>query len=250
MGESLQISKPRYILAADLDGTLIGDRQALEEFNSFMKKRRKEFLLVYVTGRKLSSVQELMKEEELLNPDVLIVDVGTEIYLAHDYLLELNWDKRVSVFWNSESLKARFASIKGLYSQGIYPRYRLAYFTDKDMFKKIVTQMKNLVEKERLPVEIIPSMGHIIDVIPIQAGKGKALKYIQEMYAVPKEYIFACGDSENDISMLTAGFKGIVVGNCQLDLKEVLAQTSETIYFSKAFYARGVLEGIKKYGIA
>ena len=87
-----------------------------------------------------------------------------------------------------------------------------------------------------------------IDLIPACAGKGRALCYVQERCQISKEQTFVCGDSGKDLSMFIKGFKGIVVGNARPELKNALKFKTREVYFSKSYYASGILEGLKKYG--
>ncbi|NPV73955.1 MAG: HAD-IIB family hydrolase [Pelotomaculum sp.] len=249
MERKVRPKKPRNILATDLDGTLVGNRMALAEFNRYMLKNISNFLLVYVTGRTFSSAWRLILEENLLFPDVLITDVGTEIYLSPRFKHDPIWEKKMSSSWDAGKIRAVIDNVGGLHSQEIYPRFRLAYCTDKAAFKDIALKLSLAVEMAKLPVKVVPSMGHIIDIIPKDAGKGPALCYVREMYSIKKEHTFVCGDSGNDLSMFLRGFKGIVVGNARPELKQAIKLKSREVYFSKSFYASGILEGLKKYGM-
>lgn len=241
---------PKCILATDLDGTLVGNRLALARFNHFMIKNINRFLLIYITGRTFSSAWQLILEENLLFPDVMITDVGTEIFLAPRFSRERVWEEKLSATWDEAKIRAAIENVAGLKSQDIHPRFRLAYYTEKNAFDNVVLKLRLAVEKVKLPVKIVPSMGHIIDIVPASAGKGRSLSHIQELYAIKKENTFVCGDSGNDVSMFSEGFKGIVVGNALPELKDVLKLKSEEVYFSRAYYASGILEGLKNYGMA
>lgn len=74
---------PPKVLATDLDGTLIpldGDPQNQSDLQNLTALRiRAGFLLVYVTGRHLSSVRTMMELHCLPRPDWIICDVGTTI---------------------------------------------------------------------------------------------------------------------------------------------------------------------------
>ena len=70
----------KYLLATDLDGTFVGDQEALEKLLRFFDDSPDEVALVYVTGRHLSSARSLIAKEGLPTPDMLITDVGTSIY--------------------------------------------------------------------------------------------------------------------------------------------------------------------------
>ncbi len=101
----------------------------------------------------------------------------------------------------------------------------------------------------QLPVKIVPSMGHIIDIVPGGAGKGPALRYIQELHSIRKENTVVCGDSGNDLSMFIEGYKGIIVGNAQQELKNALKSRLQEVYLARSHHASGILEGLNKYGL-
>ncbi len=56
--------------------------------------------------------------------------------------------------------------------------------------------------------------------MPKQAGKLEALEYVRKRYGFPVETTVACGDSGNDILMLSGKNPAVVVGNAQPDLLE------------------------------
>ena len=68
------------ILATDLDGTFLGgnasERAALYDW---IGQRRNEIVLIYVTGRSLTTMRDVL-DELPLQPDHIISDVGTAVY--------------------------------------------------------------------------------------------------------------------------------------------------------------------------
>ena len=68
------------ILATDLDGTFLGgnasERAALYDW---IGQRRSEIVLIYVTGRSLTTMRDVL-DELPLQPDHIISDVGTAVY--------------------------------------------------------------------------------------------------------------------------------------------------------------------------
>ncbi|NPV29752.1 MAG: HAD-IIB family hydrolase [Firmicutes bacterium] len=241
--------KPKYILATDLDGTLVGSRSALSEFNRLMLKHKNDILLVYITGRTLISAWQLIVQENLLYPHVLITDVGTEIYTPPWFRPDLVWESLMASNWDEKEIRSVIERIEGLQKQEVHARFRLAYYTDRTTFKETVARLFESVRQTKLPVTIVPSMGYIIDAIPSCAGKGAALQYVQKLYCIKREHTLVCGDSGNDLSMFLKGYKGIVVGNAQPELKESIKNIPDEIYLSRSHYAEGILEGLKSYGV-
>ena len=79
------MSITRYLLASDLDGTLIPlerDAQRLREVAELVNavEASDALSLAYVTGRHLSLAQEGIEEIGLPAPDWFVCDVGTSVY--------------------------------------------------------------------------------------------------------------------------------------------------------------------------
>ena len=72
-----------WTVASDVDGTLTGDRVALDRLATRLQELRKagELFLVISTGRRLEQVISGIVEEGLPEPDAVLCQVGTEIYM-------------------------------------------------------------------------------------------------------------------------------------------------------------------------
>src|SRR5688572_12212246 len=68
------------LLVCDLDGTLLGDDCALDDFAAWYGQARGHFRLAYSSGRFVESVRDSIDSSSLPEPDAVIGGVGTEIY--------------------------------------------------------------------------------------------------------------------------------------------------------------------------
>ena len=59
-----------------------------------------------------------------------------------------------------------------------------------------------------------------LEILPAEAEKGKALRFIESYLPVPHSHTFAAGDAPNDISMLKAAQTGIAMQNASSEVKE------------------------------
>lgn len=241
--------KPKSILATDLDGTLVGSRTAVYDFNRYMVKYMNCFLLVYITGRVFASAWQLITRENLLFPDVLITDMGTEIYIAPHFGLDPAWEERMCSAWDAADARSLVSSLEGPQVREMRSRFRLSLSIDKTVYQNTLLRLNKAVDQAGLPVKVVPVAAGAVDLVPACAGKGLALCYVQERCQISKEQTFVCGDSGKDLSMFIKGFKGIVVGNARPELKNALKFKSREVYFSKSYYASGILEGLRKYGV-
>lgn len=94
--------------------------------------------------------------------------------------------------------------------------------------------------------------------MPIKAGKLQALEYVRQQHGFSHAATIACGDSGNDILMLSGSNLAIVVGNAQPDLVAWLQQhvaTDESplegkqrLLKTSKHEAYGILEGLQYFG--
>jgi sucrose-phosphate synthase len=106
-------------------------------------------------------------------------------------------------------------------------------------------EIKAHLRRARARVRMIYSKGAYLDVLPIRASKGTALRYFALRWDIPLERCLAAGDSGNDVEMLTGSTKGVVVGNHDIELASLRGQPQ--VYFARGKHAWGVLEGITHY---
>ena len=93
---------------------------------------------------------------------------------------------------------------------------------------------------------MILTYGQFLDLLPIRASKGLAVRYLAYRWGLPLEQFLVAGDSGNDEDMLTGDALGVVVGNYSIELEKLRGKPR--IYFAKAHYAKGILEGIAHFG--
>src|SRR5512142_1435122 len=77
-----QLARPGepFLLAADIDGTMLGDGLGEAWLKAFRLESAGGFLLAYVSGRDLGSVMQLVDEGRLPYHDFICSDVGNEIH--------------------------------------------------------------------------------------------------------------------------------------------------------------------------
>jgi sucrose-phosphate synthase len=84
-----------------------------------------------------------------------------------------------------------------------------------------------------------------LDVIPIRASGGLAIRYLTIKWGLSPERWLVAGDAGNDKEMLSGNTLGVVVGNYSPELDELRGQPR--VYFAEQTHARGILEGIEYY---
>mmetsp|Transcript_58115 Transcript_58115/g.137003 ORF Transcript_58115/g.137003 Transcript_58115/m.137003 type:complete len:108 (-) Transcript_58115:50-373(-) len=95
---------------------------------------------------------------------------------------------------------------------------------------------------------------HYFDIFPLNADKGKAIRFLRNHLQVPGERVIVCGDSGNDIDMIREvcedGGRAVVVGNSRPELLswvQAEGQATKKIIHTTGTYASGVIEGVQRH---
>lgn len=239
------------ILVCDIDDTLLGDDKALKTLIKTIEEGRKlndhhKIGLAFATGRKLESAQNVITSENLPTPDFLITSVGSEIHYGHGMLEDYAWKQHIDYRWKPKELRKALADIPGLQMQAddVQREHKISYFVDAKRaptVRKIQAHLRHL----DLHAKLIYSHGAFLDLLPVRASKGLAIRYLSIKWGLPPERILVAGDSGNDEDMLRGNTLGLVVGNYSPELARLKGR--ERVYFAESHFAWGILEGIAHY---
>ena len=232
---------------SDLDQNLLGDPESLNEFVKVMRDNRKCATFGIATGRSLESALRIMKRYKIPQPDILITSVGTEIYYAPQLTADLAWAIHINYMWNPDRVRAVLADLPGLKLQPKteQSRFKISYYIDPDTAPSI-DEINSMLHQADLSVNTFLSFGQFLDIVPVRASKGFALRYYADQWGIPLEHILAAGGSGTDEDMLRGNTLAVVVANRHEEELSHLTDV-ERIYFSKQSYSRGILEAIKHY---
>lgn len=243
-----------FLFVTDLDNTLVGDDQALEKLNHQLSQHRQEHgtKIVYATGRSLTLYRQLQIEKQLLEPDALIVAVGTEIYLNGSDTPDSAWSQRLSPGWDRDVVVATSAHFADLVSQPDSEQcpFKVSFFLTKAVAVEVLPQLESVLRHQNLDVKLIYSTGQDLDIVPRRSDKGLAMQFLRQQWGIKPEQTVVCGDSGNDLALFAVGEeRGVIVGNAQEELLQWHnANPSSYRYLAKANCAGGILEGLNYFG--
>lgn len=242
----------RSLLVTDLDNTLVGNPDALDVLNDRLVQARQqqEILLVYSTGRSLTSYRHLCTTTHLLTPDILITSVGTEIYRSGQMPADVEWSTQLQQNWDRSLVQQVTSQFKSLNPQPEPEQrpFKVSYFLDAAIAPQVMAELSEVLQSKHLSCQLIYSGGKDLDILPEGADKGKAMQFVQAQYEIDDDHTVACGDSGNDIALFGKN-KGVIVGNAQSELLSWHAQNlASHRYLAKAQYAAGILEGLVHFG--
>ncbi len=246
---SLRLTRPDepFLLAADLDGTLLGDESGEAWLKTFAEQYAHQFHLAYVTGRYRWSVLRLVAEGRLPRPHFICSDVGTELFDCSDprNALGEKFAAQVPPGWDLEALYASGEG-PGIRRQDFpdgQPRFQAGFFWDGDP-QTLAAFKRRLTEHDSY--HILPSYSEFIDVLPAALGKGNVARFLQRELGLDPDRVVVAGDSGNDCLMFETDFKGILPANALDELK--VAAGRPWHYYSPFPAARGVLDGLCHFG--
>jgi len=237
----------KKIFFFDLDGTLLNDEKKISDktFEALKRFTDAGNLFAINTGRALESAKNVQKElglnfkgaflvcfngaqiydcdnDKMIRRDTIDLSIVKEIFdlankfgiHAHtytdDYIISPADDKELAFYRKAIKTPAKIV--------GDVPS-----FLTKAPSKCIAIELEDLEKLERFRLEakkiapdklsIMYSHPSYLELFPITAGKGSAVKSLCEYLGIPIENSMAAGDEQNDISMIKAAGLGIAMKN-------------------------------------
>jgi sucrose-phosphate synthase len=231
----------------DLDQNLLSDPSSLEHFVEVLQKNRKLAIFGIATGRRLESALAVMKRNGIPVPDVLITSIGTEIYYAPQLIADYAWSIHIDHLWNPKAVRRILANLPGLKLQPKIEqnRFKISYYIDPEKAPTL-DEINQLLRQEEQAVNTILSFGQFLDIVPVRASKGQALRYFAHQRNISPDHVLAAGGSGADEDMMRGNTLAVVVSNRH---HEELSQLTEMehVYFANQPCALGILEAIDHY---
>ena len=235
-------------LFSDLDQNLLSsDSESLRALIELMRKNRQAAAFGIATGRPLESALQAMKRFGIPQPDVLITSVGTEIHYAPQLTADESWARHIDFMWNPVAIRRVLGQLPGLALQekSQQSQFKISYYYDAAKAPPLA-EINSLLHQQDQTVNTLLSFGQFLDVLPVRASKGFALRYFATQWSIPLEQILAAGGSGNDEDMIRGNTLAVVVANRhQEELSELV--DAQRIYFAQKPHAAGILEAIDYY---
>lgn len=239
------------LLALDLDDTLLRADLSISPRNKDALKAAEEqgVRIVLASGRAVPAMERFAAELGMFDrPGYMISDNGSTVTSTLPRALLLQHTVEPTLF--RQLLKAfevldlpvqiyQDKTILVTKENSFTPRdMKLSGFTRKivpDMADSIAFHPTKLVipgDPEVLPtalavirttfgdrVNAFISKPYFLEVLPVQADKGTALRYVAQTLGIPSEKVMAMGDAENDLGMIQYAGWGVAMNNATNQLK-------------------------------
>ncbi|MEX1199481.1 MAG: HAD family hydrolase [Methylophaga sp.] len=240
------LSRIERAMVSDLDLNLLGDETSLKQLLALVREHRKTTKFVIATGRRLDQALRLMKKHGIPEPDILITSSGSEIYYAPKLTPDTAWAEHIDHLWQPRKIRQLLDDLPGLSRQPKeeQSQFKLSYYIDPQQIN--LEEIKRLLHREEQSVHPQMAFGQFLDILPLRASKGMALRYVADRWQLPLEQIFVAGGSGADEDMMRGNTLAAVVANRHHEELSQLEDTSH-IYFAKAPYGEGILEALEYY---
>lgn len=241
-----------YIVASDLDGTLLTPNHQLTDFTKKILRSLVNILkihFIFATGRhynnvilirnklNISSYMITANGSKIYSPDgKLIISCNLNTDIVHDLLSIAHDDSEIitNIFKNNEWLINKYQKDQELYSKSWSFNYKIynkdtisycdinkIYFTSNN-YQKLFFLEKELNTRWGKYVSISFSCLTCLEVVSGGISKGYALKYIANLLNYELKDCISFGDGMNDKEMLEMTGKGCIMYNAQQRLKDAL----------------------------
>ncbi|MGB1109881.1 MAG: HAD-IIB family hydrolase [Gammaproteobacteria bacterium] len=234
-------------LFSDLDQNLAGNPASIPGFVKLLKENRRCVVFGVATGRRRDAALRLMRRFGIPQPDVLITSGGSEIAYAPELEPDQAWARHIDHLWKPKSVREALADFPGLKPQpkSEQSRFKISYYIDPDKAPSI-EEINQALRKEEIAANTVFSFGQYLDVLPIRASKGMALRWFAAQWGMDLNKVMVAGGSGADEDMMRGNTLAVVVSNRHHEeLSELTDQ--ERIYFAKQSHADGIVEAIQHY---
>lgn len=238
----------KMVLISDIDDTLLGNKKGLDQLLPWLRRNAATLAFGVATGRSLESAVKILKRYHVPLPDIWVTSVGSEIHYGTELIPDLGWAKHIRHLWRRDDLAKAMQNIRGLKLQieANQREFKLSYLVEPDLMPP-VEEISRYLQGLNLRAQLIYSHHEFLDVLPVRASKGHAIRYLAYKWGLPLKNFLVAGNSGNDREMLVGDTLAVVVGNYSPELEPL--RELEQVYFAHGRYATGILEGLAHYGL-
>lgn len=229
-----------------LDLNLLDNPEDLPRFVKLLQQHRSTSFGI-ATGRRLDSALAVMKRHGIPIPNVLVTSLGTQIHYSPGLNADGFWTEHIDHLWKPRAVQRILDDLPGLKLQPKkeQSRFKRSYYYDPAKAPSL-EEINTLLRSKEQTVNVIHSFGQYLDIIPVRASNGQALRYFAQRWEIPLERMLVAGGSGADEDMMLGNTLAVVVANRHHEELSQLVDL-ERIYFAKEPHTLGIMEAIEYY---
>ncbi|MDZ7785328.1 MAG: HAD family hydrolase [Halioglobus sp.] len=244
------VEAPRHrdrMIVSGLDQSLIGNPESLSRFVEVVREKRKSVTTCIATGRRLDDALGLMKKHGIAPMDILITSLGTRIHYGQNLDEDNLWAAHIDHAWSRRRIRKLLEETPGLelQSRNEQTEFKLSYYCDPEVAPS-PDEIRSLLLQHTISANVIPSFGMFLDIVPVRASKGQALRYVCHRLEIPLDQVLVAGGSGADEDMMRGNTLAVVPKNREHE-ELCLHPEFDRIYFSPESFAAGILDAVEHY---
>jgi len=242
--------KPVRLFSTDLDGTVVGNREATARFRDFWHSLPEETrpLLVFNSGRLIDDQLELLDTVPLPRPDYIIGGVGTMLSREGKPELSKAYTSQLGAAFDADKIASVMEDVPGIslqpdrYQHGLKSSW---YLHDAD--EGMLAEIERRLNDNGVAARIVYSSARDLDVLPRAADKGAAIRWLCGHLGIGLDETVVAGDTGNDRAMFELpDVRGVVVANALEELKSFAAR-EHNMFIALKEEADGVIAGLQHW---
>jgi sucrose-phosphate synthase len=246
MAPTRQLTTVDHMIIADLDTALVAEEAEIGALADRIAAGGSRIGFGVATGRQRDDALEQVQALGIPQPDVLFSCVGTQIDYVRRGVTDRSWAHHIDHWWRPDAVREALADLEGLELQGAeeQSRFKISYRVDEEVGPSL-RQIKRHLRQRGLRVTCLLSHEAYLDVLPIRASLGLAVRFFALKWGLPAECLLVAGGAGNEKDLLSGNPKAVVVKNHVPELDRL--EDHPGIYFAENEGLNGLLEGIEHY---
>jgi sucrose-phosphate synthase len=197
-----------------------------------------------LSGRSFEAARHRYAELRLREPQVWIVQAGTEIRYGPAGVLDPLWQARIGSGWQRGAVEAALAEL----APRLQPQppsqqgdFKVSYLLQPPPDGVLPMVRQKLRHRQ---LEARPHLFHhwYLDVLPLRASKAEAIRHLSLRWQLPLERILVVASQQGDAELLSGHPLGVVIADHDRSFNGL--RQSPKVFFAPSPQAWGVLEGL------
>lgn len=269
------------MIGLDLDGTLLNTKKEITDYSMqvLQKALDRGIIVLVATGRPYSGIPEELRNfpgirYALTSNGARVIDTQKGTLLVEDLLPREDAIRALQVFRKYDTMQEVYFDGQGYadeekmsqiqkyhHNPHMWEYVRKSRLVVPDIMELVRTGKGNLDKVQGLfadmnerkqawdelsgdpRLELVGSLQYNIEINAAGVNKGKGLVKLGEILGIPREAIMACGDGDNDVTMLREVGFGVAMANAE----EVVKEAAD--YITESNDEDGVAKAIERFAL-